>query len=99
MILGLDDIQKAEVNTLGSTQENSCHTESIAPRPNESPNQQVLRMWFNVLIEYKDGEARIIKSFSSPAKDSQVLKWKKSPTKKKVAASVKKVNIKDKEEY
>tara|TARA_Y100000310_G_C20484924_1_gene716434 strand:- start:128 stop:364 length:237 start_codon:yes stop_codon:yes gene_type:complete len=70
------------------------------PKPVAQSNQQVLRMWFNVLIEYKDGEAKIIKSFSSPAKDSQVLKWKKSPTsKKKVAASVKKVNIKDSEEY
>jgi hypothetical protein len=48
-----------------------------------------MRVWFNVLIEYdKFGNAKIVKSYMVPAKDSDVKKdSKKKPVVKTVVKS------------
>lgn len=65
--------------------------------PQKSP---ILRIWFNTLLEFKDGQVQIIKSYSCPARESDVQKWQKpKEPKKPVPKPSVAVKIDAKEEY
>ena len=88
MILDLDNLEKGE--------------EKLVPTPPATGichSSPPLRMWFNILMEIRDGKAYVIKSYSMPAKDSQVEKFKVPKKKKKKAKELSEVKVKSVEEY
>lgn len=66
----------------------------------QSPPGKVLRMWFSILVEFDEyGNAVVLRSFSNPAKESDLKKMKKVGKVKRKKAKVKKVKVKKVEEY
>jgi len=60
---------------------------------------KVLRIWYNTLLEYKDGQVKIIKSYSRPAKDSDVQRYLKEKMKKATPKTLEAPRIGVVEEY
>ena len=42
--------------------------------PSAIVSSKTLRIWYNTLLEYKDGQVKVIKSYSTVAKESDVKK-------------------------
>lgn len=77
-----------------------------SPSPRNSDNfvsgeseTPALLMWWNTLIEYKDGQVRIIKSYSTVAKDSVVKKAQKPKKKEKVVRKATETKLEEEEVY
>lgn len=68
----------------GSTRQEleGCFNGVTSPLTN-NPSNLCLRIWYNSLIEFKDGKATLIRSYSVPASGSDLQTLKKKSVKKK----------------
>ena len=92
MILDLNEIT-------GGRNKNLKESKPSDVTPDKLVSSPVLRIWYNTLLEFGNGEVRILRSYSVPAKDSSVQRLQKDKIVKKEPLSTEEVLLREVEEW